>query len=165
MFCVSCPLSASPSDLPLLVWYFTCLCRQLVDGSNHCDPTPVTPQSVPPAAPLARPFRSPWHTCQVCENKNTQQTAALLTASRHQFNQSCRTSARGRPQSTSTPVHPSFHQWLMLLWSQTTWFLSGTFVRLQCSNTTRRTLLRKQQPREEQRGEWKEGVQTSVSNR
>lgn len=71
----------------------------------------VTPQFVPPAV-LDWTFRRSRHTCQMCENKNTQQTAALLTASRHQSNQSCSTSARVRPQSRSTPAHSRFHQWL-----------------------------------------------------
>lgn len=71
----------------------------------------VTPRFVPPAVPDWT-FRRSRHTCQMCENKNTQQTAALLTASRPRSNQSCSTSARVRPQSKSTPAHSRFHQWL-----------------------------------------------------
>lgn len=71
----------------------------------------VTPQFVPPTF-LDWTFRCSRHTCQMCENKNTQQTAALLTPSRDKSNQSCSTSARVRPQSKSTPAHPRFHQWL-----------------------------------------------------
>lgn len=66
------------------------------------------------------------------------------------------TSASQSPPVTHAPL---------LLWSQTTWFLTGTFVGLQCSNRTRRTLLWKQQLREEWRDEWKEEIQTSVTNR